>query len=354
MIYEGFTVTKDFTVEKIYMDEKKTKKQVLDLLEKNDLTLDIGLEDSVGVYDGENLIATGSIKGNTLRCIAIDQDYQGTSVLNLLMDTLVRMQYMRERSHLFVYTKPTAQKSFQFMGFHKIEEVNEKVILMENKMDGIKSYLDRLSKHEVSGDKISAIVMNANPFTNGHLYLIERASKESDHVHVFMVSSDISSFPYSVRKQLITEGTKHIKNITLHEGGDYIISNATFPSYFIKEKSEIVKIHATLDLKIFAKYIGPSLGIHQRYVGEEPYCETTHQYNQVMKMILPQYGIDVKEIARKAIEDGTISASKVRDFIATGNIEKINSFVPEATYTFLASEEGKKIIHKIQKCKKRH
>ncbi|QZY53621.1 [citrate (pro-3S)-lyase] ligase [Crassaminicella profunda] len=348
MLYEKFKI------EKIYMDEAKARNQVLNLLEKNHLTLDFGLEDTVGIYDGENLIGAGSIKGNTLRCIAVDEEYQGTGVLNLLMNELVHMQYLREVNHLFVYTKPSAQKSFQFMGFHKIEEVSGKVVLMENKHDGMKSYLDGLAKQKVIGEKISCVVMNGNPFTNGHLYLIEKAAEESQHVHVFIVSSDLSSFPYEVRRELMREGTKHIKNITIHEGGDYIISNATFPSYFIKEPSEIVKIHAALDLRIFGNYIGPSLGIHERYVGEEPYCETTNQYNQVMKEILPQFGMGVNEIPRKSINSDTISASKVRSFIAKGDIEKIKPFVPESTYNFLTSEEGEKVIHKIQEVKKRH
>lgn len=344
----------DFHIEKIYMDEKKIKDQVLSLLKRNHLTLDSGLEDSVGVYDGEILIGTGSIKGNTLRCIAVEEAYQGTNILNLLMNELVRMQYMLGRNHLFVYTKPSAQKSFQFMGFHRIEEVNGKVILMENRSDGIQKHLNQLEKYKVAGKKISAIVMNSNPFTKGHLYLIERAAAEGEHVHVFIVSSDLSSFPYKFRKRLMEEGTKHIKNITLHEGGNYIISNATFPSYFIKEPSEIVKTHAMLDLKIFSNHIAPCLGISKRYVGEEPYCEMTNQYNQVMKELLPKCGIEVREIPRKSINNETISASKVRDFIGKGDIEKIKAFVPEATYNFLNSEEGKKVIQKIQTVERRH
>lgn len=343
----------EFQVEKIYMNEKKSKEQVLSLLEKNNLTIDPGLDETMGVYNKETLIGTGSVKENTLRCIAVDKAYQGEGVLNVLMNELVYTQYIRGINHLFLYTKPSNKRSFEFMGFHKIEEADKKVVLMENKSDGFTSYLKQLSRFKMVGGKISSIVMNGNPFTNGHLYLIERAAKESEHVHVFIVSSEDSSFPYKVRWELIKEGTKHIKNITLHEGGEYIISNATFPSYFIKDTSEVVKTHAILDLRIFAKYIGPSLGITQRYVGEEPYSETTNIYNQVMKKILPEFGIKVREIERKAVKNEIISASKVRDFIAKGQIQIIKAFVPKTTYDFLASEEGKDVINKIQTYEKR-
>ena len=36
--------------------------------------------------------------------------------------------------------------------------------------------------------------MNCNPFTKGHKYLIEKASKENDVVHLFILTEDKSEF----------------------------------------------------------------------------------------------------------------------------------------------------------------
>lgn len=344
-----------FKIEKISINEMKTREKVLHLLKQNELTLDSSLEETIGVFDGEKLVATGSIKANTLRCIAVDVLYQGGKVMNLLMSELIRMQYQNDITELFLFTKPRSKSSFEYMGFHVVEEVCNQVVLMENRPDGLKNYLSNLQKLKVQGEKIGAIVMNCNPFTLGHKYLIEKASKESDHLHIFVLSSEESSFPYEVRMNLIRAGTMSIKNLTIHKGGNYIISNATFPSYFIKEKSDILKLHTALDAKIFGKDIAPYLGINRRYVGEEPYCKTTEMYNQALKKILPQYGIEIREIPRKSNDDGYISASKVRAAIARGEIEKIKSLVPTTTYAFLTSGEGEKVIRKIQSSsKQRH
>lgn len=345
----------EFRIEEIDIDEKKSREKVENLLKQNDLKIDSSLEPVIGVFDGLKLVAAGGVKGNTLRCIAVDKSYQGGRVLNLLVGELISIQYYRGIHDIFLFTKPASKRSFEYLGFHVVEEVDNQVVLMENNPAGLKKYLKDLSEHKVDGEKISAIVMNGNPFTLGHEYLIERASRESDYLHIFVLSSDESSFPYKVRMKLIAEGIKNIDNVTIYEGGNYIISNATFPSYFIKEKSDTVRLHTDLDLEIFGKYIAPCLGINRRYVGEEPYCVTTNTYNQAMKRILPQYGVEVIEIPRKSTESEYISASKVRAAIAKGEIEKIKGIVPSSTYSFLTSKEGKDVIRKIQSSSiKRH
>ena len=344
-----------YRVEKIDINGQEVMEQVLYLLKQNDLTLDLSLEQIIGVFDTEKLIATGGVKSNTFRCIAVDQRYQGGKVLNLLMSELINIQYRRGIDDIFLFTKPISKSSFEFLGFYVVEEIDNHVVLMENRPDGLRNYLNKLSRTKVNGEIISAIVMNANPFTMGHRYLIERASKESDHLHIFVLSSDESSFPYEVRMRLIKQGIKDIEGVTVHEGGNYIISNATFPSYFIKEKSDVIGFHTALDAKIFGKHIAPSMGINRRYVGEEPYCATTNKYNQALKEILPSYGIEVKEIPRKENKEGYISASKVRAAIIEEKIDKIKELVPPSTYKFLTSSEGEKIIREIKlSSKQRH
>lgn len=338
----------EFRIKRIDTFEKEIMEEVQYLLKQNDLTVDLFLEERIGIFDGKKLIATGGIKGNTLRCIAVDKAHQGGRVLNILIGELLNIQYHRNVNHIFLFTKPASKRSFEFLGFHVVEEVNNEVVLMENRQDGLASYLKGLSKHKVDGEKIGSIVINGNPFTLGHRYLIERAGRENDYLHIFVLSSDESSFPYRVRMQLIEEGTNDINNITIHGGGDYIISSATFPSYFIKEESNIVGLHAALDVNIFGKYIAPCLGINRRYVGEEPYCAVTREYNKTMEKILPRYGIELVEIPRKGFEGGYISASKVREAIGKDEIEKIKGLVPPSTYSFLISEEGEKVIKRVK------
>ena len=226
---------------------------------------------------------------------------------------------------------------------------------MENKKTGFSDYLNELNKTKLNNKninnpkKIAAIVMNANPFTLGHQYLIEKASKENDILHLFIVSEDKSVVPFNIRKQLIKEGTAHLNNILYHDTGPYIISSATFPSYFQKDEKDVIESHANLDIEIFVK-IAKVLDINVRYIGQEPFSLVTGIYNQIMEKKLPENGIKCIVVSRRENLDGkgVISASEVRNEIKNGNIEKIKNMVPECTYKFFMSEEGKKVINVIK------
>ncbi len=338
---------------RIFLGDERRKKELQDFLSSQNIRLDKNLEYTVGIYEKEELIATGSIFKNTLRCIAVKEEYQGSNLLNKIMSHLINEQYQRGNTHIFIYTKPEAAKSFTYLGFYEIIKTKD-VVLMENEFKGIENYVKDLEKKKIKAKKIASIVMNGNPFTKGHAHLIECAAKENDIVHVFVVSEEASVLPFSVRYDLIKKGTNHLKNVILHKGGNYIISSATFPSYFIKDEKETVDIHATLDLSIFTEYIAKALEINSRYVGEEPYCEVTKAYNERMKTMLKENGITCNVIPRLELKDKAISASRVREAIKENQIETIKNLVPETTYTFFQSEEGKTLIEKIQKYTGRH
>lgn len=196
--------------------------------------------------------------------------------------------------------------------------------------------------------RIAAIVMNANPFTLGHRYLVEQACKENDWLHLFMVSEDASYFPYAVRKRLIKEGTADLKNIIYHDSGPYIISSATFPSYFQKDDLAVIESHANLDLAIFVK-IAERLGIKARYVGEEPTSTVTRRYNEIMAQRLPEAGICCRIIPRNVKDGETVSASTVRRALHDGDWETVARMVPEVTLAFLQSDEARPILARICK-----
>lgn len=258
------------------------------------------------MYDDEmNIIATGSCFGNTLRCMAVSSAHQGEGLMNQIVTHLVSVQFERGNTHLFLYTKCNSAKFFGDLGFYEIARIDGQIVFMENRKTGFSVYLERLKKEneqsevtkrftadntpilsEVSSEakknlRIATLVMNANPFTLGHQYLVEKAAAESDILHLFIVSEDQSLVPFSVRKQLILEGTAHLNNIIYHESGPYIISNATFPSYFQKDADAVMESHANLDLTIFVR-IAQALEINCRYVGEEPNSQVTGIYNKIM------------------------------------------------------------------------
>ena len=193
----------------------------------------------------------------------------------------------------------------------------------------------------------TALVMNCNPFTLGHRYIVETAAKENENVIIFVVEEDKSVFSFKTRFKLIKEGTKDLKNVVVIPAGEYIISSATFPNYFLKKNDDALKEYTKIDCNIFGKYFVPTFNIVKRYVGTEPHCEVTNIYNETIQEVLPKYNVEVKLINRKEVESDAISASRVRNLLKEGNFEGVKNLVPKTTLDFLLSEEGEKVISRL-------
>ncbi|MDR3346545.1 MAG: adenylyltransferase/cytidyltransferase family protein [Campylobacteraceae bacterium] len=202
-------------------------------------------------------------------------------------------------------------------------------------------YKELLLKHksETKGN-VGAIVMNCNPFTLGHHYLIEQSVKKVDHLYIFVVEEDKSYFPFKDRLELVKNGVADFKNVTVIPSGRFIISSLTFEAYSNKEKLQEEIIDASNDVTIFAEEIAPTLNITKRFAGEEPLDNVTRQYNNTMKMILPRYSIEFEVIERKSSDDEPISASKVRKLLENKNFDEIQNIVPQTTFEYLVKRFG--------------
>lgn len=318
------------------------------LLHQQGIGRDKNLDYSCGIFDAqENLIATGSCFGNTLRCLAVSQEHQGEGLLNEVLSHLIEVQMARGNSHLFLYTKPSSAKFMESLGFREIARVSDKAVFMENRRNGFSQYCQQLAAQKRDGSAIAGIVMNANPFTLGHLHLVERAARENDVVHLFVLSEQAGPIPFAVRKKLVLEGIGHLKNVICHDSGPYIISSATFPSYFLQDGDDVINTQAALDLQVFGK-IAAVLGIRRRYVGQELSSHVTALYNTIMKAQLPRMGIQCVEIPRLQAGDRIISASTVRQAIHDGHLEEVRNLLPQSTYAYFAGPEGAAVTAAIR------
>ncbi|NLB61359.1 MAG: [citrate (pro-3S)-lyase] ligase [Clostridiales bacterium] len=284
----------------------------------------------------EKIVATGSLVGNVLKYIGVSPLEQGNNACAKVVSELVSHAYSNGILKLFLFTKTENESLFNSLGFYTLAKTNF-ACMMENDRQGLDNFINSLSvvpkEYNESQTEIGSIVCNCNPVTNGHLYLLETAAQACRLLHVFVLSEDRSMFSTKVRFELVEKSTAHIKNICLHSSSDYIISSATFPTYFIKDSANSKNINADLDLALFGSKIAPELGITKRFVGTEPYCPVTNSYNERMKIMLPKYGIEFVEIERK----GGISASKVRKFISEKNFEAIKNIVPTPCYEYIVA-----------------
>ena len=180
-----------------------------------------------------------------------------------------------------------------------------------------------------------AIVMNCNPFTKGHRYLVETAAGEVDELLIFVVEEEKSFFSFQDRFRMVQNGTKDLKNVHVLPGGKFMISALTFPEYFEKERRQDVKINAVSDVQIFGQKIAPRLHIAVRYAGTEPEDKVTAQYNETLREILGLYGVDFREIDRMKQGEETVTATKVRRLMEEGDREGIRALVYKTTYTYL-------------------
>ncbi len=336
------------TLTTILLNDTSAQKQMDVLLEQEGIRRDGNLDYTCGLFDEDwKLAATASCFGNTIRCLAVSNDRQGEGLLNQIVTHLMEVQAERGNTRLFLYTKPKSAKFFGNLGFYEIARVEGNLVFMENRRRGFGDFCSALEKAR-RGGRSAAIVMNANPFTLGHLHLVERAAAENDTVHLFVLSEEAGPIPFAVRKRLVEAGTAHLPNVVRHDSGPYIISSATFPSYFLKDEDTVIRTHAALDLEIFGK-IALCLNITQRYVGEERTSHVTALYNEIMATRLPELGVECRVVPRLEARGKPVSASTVRKYIHDGRLEDIHPLVPESTWNYFTSPEAQSVIEAIRR-----
>lgn len=336
----------DYGIAPVRHGDVQMMAQVDALLRAEGIRRDANLDYTCAVCDaGGQVIATGSCFGNTLRCFAVSRAHQGEGLLNTVVTHLIEYECARGHVRLFLYTKAESAKFFADLGFYEIARVDGTLVFMENRRDGFAAYLRRLAAARRPGQS-AAIVMNANPFTLGHQYLVETAAAACDTLHLFIVSEDASLVPFAVRRQLVQAGTAHLPNVICHDSGPYMISNATFPSYFLRDEAAVIDGHARLDIAVFTQ-IAAALGITARYVGEEPTSTVTAAYNRVMCAELPKAGIDCIVISRREAAGTPISASTVRRCLQRGDWAALRTLVPQTTYDYFTSPAAAPVLAKI-------
>lgn len=338
----------EYNTEWVNLKDKESRQEVESFLNSFDLILDSDVDYTIVIRNGTRVVATCSKARNVLKCFAVSIELRGEGITSLLISTLIDKLFEQGIYHSFIFTKPDKVHIFSSLNF-KLLHSNEDVALLESGIYDINKALEEMkSKYDMSEGEKSAIVMNCNPFTLGHRYLIEEASKKSKEVLVFIVEEDKSLFPFKTRYELAFKGVEHLKNVKVLPGGEYIISSATFPSYFLRKEGEKLRAYVDLDASIFGKYFCKSFNITKRYVGEEPYCKVTKIYNEALKKLLPIYGVEVHEILRKESLHAAISASRVRALIKEGNNDDLKNLLPEVTLEFLNTSLGREIVEKIK------
>lgn len=317
--------------------------------------------------DGE-MIAGGGLKGNVIKCVAVDDAHKGEAIANTLISHLIAHANEEGHSNVMLFTKPKNRQLFESLTFRLLAEAPE-AVLMETGIGGLNNMVEQLKKIKEEGEVCKennqeckkkektnlnittpqhlnpstpqplttttplrgVVVMNCNPFTLGHRYLIEQAAKQVERLFVMVVREDCSLFAYAERKAMVEQGVAHLENVTVIDGSEYAISQATFPTYFLKRLDDAADTQMLLDLDLFRRHIAPALGATVRFVGTEPTDQLTRRYNQLMHEVLA----DVRETARLEKKGNAVSASRVRKAMEQGDMSTIRQLVPPTTLPYI-------------------
>lgn len=307
----------------------RQRQRIEAFLKRNGLRIDdMNYYAAVTDDDGE-MIAGGGLKDDVIKCVAVDDAHKGEAIANTLVSHLISHANQEGYSCIKLFTKPKNRQLFESLSFRLLAEAPE-AILMETGIGGISNTVKALKKIREDGER-GVIVMNCNPFTLGHRYLIEQAAKQVKRLYVMVVREDCSLFAYTERKAMVEQGVADIKNVTVIDGSDYAISRATFPTYFLKRLDDAADTQMLLDLDLFRRHIAPALGATVRFVGTEPADQLTRRYNQLMHEALT----DVREIDRLAKDGNAVSASRVRKAMEQGDMNTIRQLVPPTTLPYI-------------------
>ena len=314
----------------------RTLERIEKFLASLGLDYDDGVEMTACACDEEGeVVATASRQGAVIKCVGVSAARQGEGLAASVVSEVVTDAIQAGLTHLFVFTKPSNRQIFDDLGFFPMAETAD-VLLMENRRDGVKRFVASLER-PVRDGVIGAVVVNCNPFTKGHRYLMETAASQCDFLHVFVLSAEKSLFPAALRLEMVRRGTAHLKNVAVYPTGDYLISAATFPDYFLKDKARAGDVKCELDLTIFARCFAEPMNITRRFVGTEPLSPVTERYNEAMKAFLPPLGVEVTEIPRCEAGGAPISVTRVRALLERGGPDEpeLAALLPEKTLALL-------------------
>jgi [citrate (pro-3S)-lyase] ligase len=315
------------------------------LVQSQGLAFEDGCDDLVGLYDGGRLVATAGRAGYVLKMFAVDPSHQGEDVLGALATALTDLGRAAGEDAFLVFTRSEHAASFEHCQFRRL--VTGGAVSLLECGGGLERYLAErapLRRDGVNG----AVVVNGNPFTRGHVYLVETAAARVDHLYLFVVREDRSVFPFAARYRLAEEATRHVPNVVLLDTSRYAVSAGTFPSYFLRRDDEKARLQMEVDAHLFGAHLAPAFGVTRRFVGHEPYCETTACYNRTMAEVLPQHGVELVEVRRAVESDRFVSATDVRAALAAGDMETVARLVPPTTLEYLQSAAGQAIARALR------
>lgn len=312
------------------------KDDIKKFLASFDLTYRKDVDYTVYIEEKGEIVGTVSLLGCVIMLLAVDKKMQGENLALKLVDHAISTLRSKGKYGYRVFTKPEYLPLFIDMGFRLLVKTDRFISLeggesnIEKRVDGLVNKV--IMEHGFIDSDTACMVINGNPFTEGHLSLLEYALSKHRKLMLFVLEEDASYFSFKERFSLAFIGTRaYSERVSVLPSTEYIVSKETFPDYFIKEENDKTEAFAEYDALIFKKYFMEKLGISKRYFGSE---ESAYMqiYNAKMKEVL---GDKAEIIDRFSKNDKVISAKKFRKLIEEGKIDEAMNFIPTSNKTVM-------------------
>lgn len=316
-------------VDELNLKRDKSKAQLIQFLQTQSLAFE-EVDTCFVIKHNHQIIACASKLHNVFKMIAVSCHFQSQDLVAKLVSALIERCHEEGIYHYYIFTKMIYLTHFETLGF-KLVASYDSIGLFEMGNFSFNKQLDLFKSQLTMQGSKGAILMNANPFTLGHLYLVEYACQQVDHLIVFVVEQEESYFDFLARIEMVCQGCSHLDNVTVVPSGPYMISQATFPTYFLKRLDDKNEYYMNLDIAIFERFM-MELDICVRFVGSEPVDKLTSMYNHYLQERL---GDRLVMIDRLVSHQTVISATRVRNYYMQGDFESLKKLVPLTTYDYL-------------------
>ena len=294
-----------------------------DLQYREDATYTVYMEDN------GDIVGTVSLVDNLIVCLAVDKKMQGENLAVTLVNHAVTKLREEGVFGYRVFTKPEYEPVFINMGFSLLVKT-EKFCALEGGQSNILKEIEDLRVKVIMDlggiyDDSAAIVLNGNPFTQGHLALCEYALTKHRRLIIFVLEEDLSEFSFKERFSLAFLATRQLgERVCVLPSTKYVVSRTTFPDYFLKTVDEKTEAFAEYDALIFKNFFMEKLGIAKRYFGSEK-TDYMSVYNSVMERVL---GDSAEFVDRFTIDGKEISAKEFRNLIKCGKQKEALALIP--------------------------
>ena len=130
----------------------RLRQRIEAFLKRNDLRIDDMNYYAAVLDDDGEMIAGGGLKGNVIKCVAVDDAHKGEAIANTLISHLIAHANEEGHSNVKLFTKPKNRQLFESLSFRLLAEAPE-AVLMETGIGGINNTVEALKRIREESEK---------------------------------------------------------------------------------------------------------------------------------------------------------------------------------------------------------